>query len=278
MSGCPCGDSIDAFFSYDTPKVAVIRDRRLGLTYFGLLFLVFVYIILYLVIYKKRYLMLESPQGIVRTSLYSPPKDSRPALVELPYCITDWRAGSRLNQTDLLDPGDPHPCVWWDAYDVAYPNLEETALLITTSVKTESQSISPDCTLFDPACAYVSKDSAPLYFVADIERFSLLVDHSFSAPIVGVSANSVDLHGRIVNAQGNSFVLSEESSVGIIGMPDLLSISDLLQAAGISSLDQRSSNKSGSGTFRSDVCFIYFFFFFLFLSSSFFFFLLLSIS
>lgn len=52
----------DDIFSYNTPKIVKVRDRRLGIPYYFFMIVIFVYIV-YTVIVNQRYLITESPGG-----------------------------------------------------------------------------------------------------------------------------------------------------------------------------------------------------------------------
>ena len=59
----------DDLFAYDTFKIVTIRDRRLGLIHYGLMTVIFAYIVLYNIVYEQGYIKFEDPVGSVRTTL-----------------------------------------------------------------------------------------------------------------------------------------------------------------------------------------------------------------
>lgn len=183
-----------------------------------------------MVLWQKRYLALEPPEGSVRFSLLQPPVSS--AAGSLEYC-DDYSGNNTTNLIRVL------PCLWWDEADVLLPGEEETALLITTRVSPVHQQLPNNCTQRQPGCRYVvvpSDDESESYFIADIERFTLMIEHSYQASGTGLEGSSTSLPGEIVDEDGNVIVFSD-SQVGVFGKQDIFTIKDLLVAAGISSLD-----------------------------------------
>lgn len=248
------GYSWDQLLSYETPKIAVINDRRLGVLYYTLIALVFIYVAADVVLIEKRYLQLQAPVGSVRFSLLAPqnanPPTVPPPASTLPYCAQSGNAG--------INGGKTYPCIYWDEDYVLYPSIEATAMFITTRVSNTSQVQEDGCSMEDNTCTFVDAEppSVPNY-IANIENFTILFDHSFYTSI-GISGNSNELPGRLLDNKGKPMKVQPPNMVGDASQNgrtgDIFTIAQILQAAGIKSLDQP-SQASANRTIRDDVCF-----------------------
>ncbi|EAL63456.2 hypothetical protein DDB_G0288061 [Dictyostelium discoideum AX4] len=237
----------DSLFSYSTIKIVRIRDKRLGILHFAFLIGIILYIIVGTIFLQKKYLVLESPIGSIRTSLMAP--SVKPT--DLPYCLK--------NGTDTSYDGYPNkPCQYWDEYLVLYPPSEESSMFITTRCTQETQSTVNGCNLSEPTCVYNTTSSSDFY-IANVENFTILLDHTLSAPSLGIQYNGAQLNGQLLDTDGNPMSLPPPNIVGVKGSPDIMSLQGVLTAAGVESLDSQGlANKSR--TIRDDgiliLCFI----------------------
>lgn len=247
------GYSWDQLLSYETPKIAVINDRRLGLLYYTLLFLVFAYVAADVVLIEKRYLRLQAPVGSVRFSLLSPqtatPPVVPPPATTLPYC---QQSGSQY-----YGGGPTYQCIYWDEDYVLYPSVEATSMFITTRVSNTSQTQENGCSMDVNTCRFVDTEPAsPPNYIANIENFTIMFDHSFYTSL-GIEGNSNELPGQLLNHLGKPVSVSAPNRVGNAAANglsgDILSVGEILTAAGISSLDDP-SQASTNRTIRDDVC------------------------
>ena len=159
--------------------------------------LIFLYVILYSVIYKCAYLTRESPVGTVRFQLQQPTAinsgtpcdptdnacdDAFTPLEELDYC----------SQNKNVDPKIwKWPCTYWDANQDVY--MTQSALLMTTRVAQYNQT--RQCGDTSMTCSKLWKNDLPLVegktsLIADIEKYTLLLDHTVVAPSINVSASA----------------------------------------------------------------------------------------
>eukprot|EP01090_Pellita_catalonica_P000830 TRINITY_DN10589_c0_g1_i1.p1 TRINITY_DN10589_c0_g1~~TRINITY_DN10589_c0_g1_i1.p1 ORF type:complete len:271 (-),score=40.19 TRINITY_DN10589_c0_g1_i1:66-878(-) len=112
-------------------------------------------------------------------------------------------------------------------------------MFISTRVTKLNQTLTPDgCQLEnDPRCHYVTLSSNMIY-IADIEAFTMLINHAMFVPGFGMQANSIDLPGALLDSHGHPIHnLPVNNSVGEKGKDDILDVSLILRAAGIESLD-----------------------------------------
>jgi len=220
-----------------------IRDKRLGILHYLFILLIIAYIVGWTIFYEKRYLLLDSPVGSIRTSLQSaqtkgliPPPPS-----QLPYC---WLP----NQTQYHNFPNLN-CSYWDENFVVYPIVEQTAMFITTRVDISEQTLfPPGCSLDDNTCTYQPSDDQQSIYIGNIEHFTLLLDHSMYVNGLGLQANSLQLPGSILDSHGKEIhKLPINNSVGHEGAQDILDVSVLIHASGVFSLD----NPSGANASRS---------------------------
>jgi hypothetical protein len=92
----------------------------------------------------------------------------------------------------------------------------------------------------DYRCKYVdNQNETAVYYIADIEHFTMLIDHTIYAPTVQITANARDIDGVLLDNNGKAMQLAKPNIVGK-GSSDILELQTLLKCAGITSLDQPS--------------------------------------
>jgi len=215
--------------SYKTVKIVDIRDKRLGLLHYVCMLGIFIYIIIYTIIVAKGYLSIEIPVGNARlqwrrgynqfpignVSANTIPDPTPPQY--LPYC-GQTNAGIPLVITSNVNPSfcytpspgetnyiyvyENYPCFYWDEVDAVYPSTEANAIHLTTRVSDTVQQLS--CDLLNYTCAYTSVGSTQTYYVADVENFTLFIDHTMKASKSGISRNGRYIPGNLVDQNGNS--------------------------------------------------------------------------
>jgi hypothetical protein len=246
-SWCP---SLDSLLSYSTVKIVQINDKRLGLLHYCFMLCIFGYILGYTILYQQRYLLLQAPFGSLRMSLKSPQSRGLTPVPEtkLPYC-------KQRNAT--YNGYKNNECIYWDEDFVLFPPIEATAMFVTTRVSITEQSA--NCDLRNSTCRYLPVSNTSHFYIADPENFTILIDHSVYANEVGIQANSQDLPGSMVDLDGHTMHDPfPGDAIGISGKLDIIHLSFLLQAAGITSLDNASSyNKSDSMRFDGVVVLVF---------------------
>eukprot|EP01101_Sappina_pedata_P001130 TRINITY_DN11239_c0_g1_i1.p1 TRINITY_DN11239_c0_g1~~TRINITY_DN11239_c0_g1_i1.p1 ORF type:complete len:403 (+),score=80.14 TRINITY_DN11239_c0_g1_i1:82-1209(+) len=213
-----------------------IRDRRLGLLHYISLFLIISYVFGWTIMYEKRYLLMDQPLGSLRLSLQKPVNPR--ALAQLDYC-----SQTQPNINGISN----NPCQYWDQNLVMFPSTEQQAIFVTT--RTTLTNMTLECSWSEPNCTYTQAGPATIY-VADIERFTLMIDHAFTAPVMGLQKNANSLIGQLLDSEGNEMVLNGTNVVGKQGYNDIMEIDILLEAAGITSLNLPFDN-TNSSTMRS---------------------------
>ena len=268
---------IDTFFAYRTARTVAIRDRRLGLSLLFLQLSIAGYVIIYQIILQQSYLAPSDLVGSVRLQMLAPSSEYRWDNGKAPYCTgVTTLDGPRATDYTILDGTYAYTpngnvnganffpqraCTFYDETS-ALPLTETDRVFLTTeerttvqSVNTSSCSAAAAVSLSSPSCVFIppySKSDPNVTqraFVADVEFFTLLVDHNMNAPLAGLSFTSKQMAGRLLDASGKVIDACASYSiygpdacpdfiaVGVSGYPDILSIRTLMQAAGVTTLD-----------------------------------------
>eukprot|EP00727_Mastigamoeba_balamuthi_P001432 m51a1_g11286 putative p2x receptor (291) ;mRNA; r:30589-31959 len=234
------GDLVDDLLSYETVHVVRIRDKRLAVLHYLCMLSVLLYIGLYTIFWQKRYLLLEQPSGTVRVNALKPA--SYVPMAELPYCSQS--AGANRS-------GWVHECTLWDEAMAVYPTGQDSEFTLTTRATTSRQALD-GCELTEDNCSFVPQARDVVNFVADVEHFTLLIDHSFFAHQVGIQANARDIVGVLRDCHGKEMKVSGPNQIGVKGEYDILEVQKILEAAGISTFDQISTASPGNVSMRYD--------------------------
>jgi hypothetical protein len=250
-----------------------IRDRRLGIMNVAFKFLIFVYVVIYNVIILQGY---KAQGEVVGTARFQPRAADisfqRPPSLHR-YCKVPGRSSYNSSDGRLFDL-PTFPCRYLDTYDSVYPPIESEALFVSTRVNDTMQRLPSNCqNLPVPSCTYKSY-SLDTYFVPEIELVTVLMDHTMSVPSLNISKSSLEMSGMILGpdldpsrpidpcALYNRYEIpcptlastngSYAIAFGTDGLPDIVALGTLLEAAGVLSLDTVSGTaaKFNSETFR----------------------------
>eukprot|EP01113_Clastostelium_recurvatum_P036421 TRINITY_DN5187_c0_g1_i3.p1 TRINITY_DN5187_c0_g1~~TRINITY_DN5187_c0_g1_i3.p1 ORF type:complete len:271 (+),score=34.87 TRINITY_DN5187_c0_g1_i3:65-877(+) len=231
-------------FAYSTVKVVKIRDARLGILHYIFILVIIAYISIYSIAYEKHYLKTEAPIGSVRLNLMQ--SHHLTPSTQLNYC-------AQTNRTEL-NGFEIYPCVYWDEYLAVYPQIEEYSVFATSRVTISYQGLN-NCSLTDSSCEYVEMTNDTTYYIANLEQFTLLIDHTMFAPNLNIQRNAESLPGYMVGPDGKVMPgldgSNPNNTIGVAGQSDIVPLSTLLTAAGISSLDEVSQTNNTIST-RND--------------------------
>ncbi|ORZ31031.1 hypothetical protein BCR44DRAFT_1443346 [Catenaria anguillulae PL171] len=238
----------DDVLAYKTFKTVKVRDRRLGGLHLFFSTCILVYII-YTIIDKQLYLATENVTGgAVRTTIKPPASLATP-----PYCTNGTR------------------CMYLSSSQVT-PDSEEGTIFVATRISlTNATGIPPDCNPFAPVDTRCQpqfpKAQEVDYYAADVENFTIMVEHTVRGFATSISLRNGDLEGtlldtdnrvmRVYTPTGTSTAVASEIVDRHVGMDqkqlvrrpekvpgDVFSVADLLRAANVSSLDLPSSSPS----------------------------------
>ena len=131
----------------------------------------------------------------------------------------------------------------WEEFDVLYPASENGAAFLTTRVTLSSTPITqPGCTMpgfeaTSTACAYRHSSiedagNKTSFFIADIEEFTLKINHGVAGEQTDIFATSASMPGKLIDVEGN--VIQRWPDEARPNLPrDILKVSTLLRAAGV---------------------------------------------
>lgn len=188
------GTDVDDILSYSTPRVAVLRDRQLGALKFCFMFFIFLYIVIFNIFYKGAHFRREPIHGLTRLQLQQPTQRCNPMDVdcksaytnfeELPYC-SEYKGENASKAAK--------PCAYYDAAEL--PIQTPNGLLLPSYIEKfqQARACRPDAAN-EFECqrkyAFTNKlgelqggsgraEPTSISYVADLEDFTLLLDHSF---------------------------------------------------------------------------------------------------
>lgn len=187
--------------------MVVVRDIRLGMLYYILVGLVFVYIVVWEIWGNLHYLDFARPQHTVRMTLQQPTKngcnpkhedceDEFPHLSSLPYCCQDEDcAQDSADELDVSRIVVKSYCAYFDGVEAALPG--DRSLLITTHRKTYQQRRNASCAGPRPCEKLWLQENKKVdaAYVAGVEKFTLLIDHSVNQREFGIMSESVQMRG-----------------------------------------------------------------------------------
>ena len=201
----PCGYSsynCDKRLAYRTPMGVSILDWRLGCLKYIFMLLIFAYVIIFNVIYNCGYLIQDVPVGHVRFQLQQPTvltakgapcdptenscDDAFTPVKDLAYCRQNPSSKSKT------------PCTYWDANQDVHST--QSSVLLTTRVAEYNQT--RECGSGTPTCKKLWLNTPPnvegeTFLIADMERYTLLLDHTVIAPNINVSASGRQCPGYL---------------------------------------------------------------------------------
>lgn len=274
----PYVGDVDTFFAYRTTRVVAIRDKYLGLGLISLQLAVGLFVVIYQVILAQNYMTNSDLVSSVRLQMKAPSTEFQWPNGDAPYCsgVTSLSGPRAIDFT--IDPmtqryaytpnGNTVGATYFEQRDCEYldetsamPLTETDRVFLSSEERLTVQTVdaaacsnalsSPSC-VFAPAYDKNNPNVTRRTFVADIEYFTLLVDHNMNAPLAGISYSVKQMIGRLLDTKSKPFNpcsaysmypdCPEYVAVGVSGLPDIVSIRTLLEAAGVSSLDALSGS------------------------------------
>ena len=255
----------DEAFAYTTVKMVRVHDRRLGILHYAFMGLIMAYIVVYVLIVSKEYMLVDLPEGTVRLGLLPPkacPDEAagqcdgfRRLPTDLPYCTGGPVAPG------LLMPA-PFECRYEDESFVVWPPVEQRGFFAATRITERQQqlpgtcdSTGPDGPRPDPSCfdwEPAAGTAEQVYYPAQIEWFTAFIDHTMTASRLGLSYSwpSEGLFCRgIFDSEGKQLEPCDDyanvdacraANVTLeTGRRNIVPVKTLLRAAGIDDLDTR---------------------------------------
>jgi len=228
----------DDLFAYSTIKLVTIRDRRLGILHYLFMLAIFVYIIVYTIIIQQRYLKTEVPFGSIRATLREPAEFVDAATI--PYCLQNQASYQGRENYD---------CAYMLGRDSPYPPAPIDNIFITTRIKDSIYQPPPNCTTppsitglpTDLNCAPSTTSSIDTrYWINDVEHYTVYIEHAIYGEVTDITATNSGLKGALQFPDGSTIEIANGGPYRS-GTGDIFTVSDVLDAAGVGSLDGVSS-------------------------------------
>jgi len=174
-----------SFLVYDTVSIVRINDKRLAILHYVCLLAILIYIFIWTIWYNQAYYAYESPVGTVRINPMAPAERQGGKWAEikdLPYCKYGDR--TTLNGFPLQN------CKYYDSSIDVFPQAVDSSITISTRIKFSMQNTSN--TYFNTSdTVWTDEDgTVETFYLADIENFTLQIDHTFFAPTLDIQNNA----------------------------------------------------------------------------------------
>jgi len=169
----------DDLFAYETQKVVRIRDRRLGLLFYFLLFLVACYVVGFQILYDNEHFKRKDVMGTGRITIQQPTKRCNP---NKPDCLSDYSALQTLPYCESYSGTSDmvrRKCVFADQHSLTPFGMLSEDMLVPTRI--DSQVEHRGCQPGDDTCdnEFMLDADPEVIYVADIERYTVMFVHSF---------------------------------------------------------------------------------------------------
>jgi len=178
---------LDDVLSYQTQKVVVIRDRRLGCLYALICAVIIIYVGVFQLLFSNEHFPRKVVTGTSRLTIQQPTKDGCDPNVE--GCKSDFKSLEQLEYCKeymgdtQLTGSYRKPCVFADRHSMAPNGMLEAHLLIPTVVESEVENKGCEPSLANGHNCdeeYKSNPSKESVFVADIENYMIHISHTYT--------------------------------------------------------------------------------------------------
>eukprot|EP00041_Stephanoeca_diplocostata_P021766 m.513659 g.513659 ORF g.513659 m.513659 type:complete len:463 (-) comp21906_c1_seq13:2452-3840(-) len=257
------GDA-DDLLAYSTPKMVKVRDWRLGGLNYAFQLAIAIYIIIWAVIINAGYNELEPVSaGSVNIQL------RRAGLTDFvdtentyPYCCALDGDTATWNSTTLCNGTTAYsrtglPCLWWNDLAADYQVGLDSSIAVTSRVDISTE---PRCDLDewhrDTTCLTEASESG--YYVAGVEKFTLLIQHGVAGLIVDKSGKNTGdterMEGVMLDTADEEVFLKAEQGMDFKNrIGDIIEIEEILNASGVALDAERPDAVSGdTSTVRYD--------------------------
>eukprot|EP01012_Entosiphon_sulcatum_P050914 TRINITY_DN6988_c0_g1_i1.p1 TRINITY_DN6988_c0_g1~~TRINITY_DN6988_c0_g1_i1.p1 ORF type:complete len:486 (+),score=96.69 TRINITY_DN6988_c0_g1_i1:51-1460(+) len=206
---------LDETFSYVTFRKVKLRDRWLGLVNFFLQLAIFLYVIVWEIVLKKGYLLMEPPAGNTRISLECK-ADCYSAIQQEVFGGTSYCTNASRGLGVV--PHVRQDCMFMAPLAASYPPGLGNRLLITTRISYTNYTWNCDASDWEcwranwnkacntgPPCEPEGLAKRQDFFAAGVEHFTLLLDHNVrGSQQVTKAKNLRNMQGALVDCNGNT--------------------------------------------------------------------------
>lgn len=202
---------MDSLLVYDTTKIVQIRDKRLGAIYYSLLGLTIAFVVGYEILYCNDHFERRDVKGTPQLSIQQPTvnacnpshadcySDFMP-LGDLPYC--DVYQGN----SSAVAAENRHECIFADKFTLSPYGASEQGLLLPTRIDRMNEtrlcrpSLENNYTCLNE---FQIAGTTGIRYVADIERYTLLLAHSYGRDTIrGNNNNLMGYYNECIEPRG----------------------------------------------------------------------------
>jgi hypothetical protein len=245
-----CGIDLDDMCAYSTPKMTIIRSWKLGMISNCLKVATVCYIIIGPMYTDRGYMkMSDVDGGGVKTTVFAP---GSPVLRN--YCCNcDPTTGNPAEPNATFPSPEYHYCNsiggqpgaccgQMDERGMRSVIQEANGVAVATNFKYETFAATEEGCNFPttPECAIVNTETGPMYYMMDVESFTIGVSHALSAVDLNQVVSLGAMRGKLMDSANEEVIREWPSSEPVSGQNqeagrtlDIFSIQELLTAAGV---------------------------------------------
>lgn len=204
------GKDIDELFAFQTVKIEIIKDRSLGIMSKIATILIFIAVVIVQILYQGKHFTREEPHGIQRVTLQQPVQACNPSKLE---CLMNYTSVSKLAYCEQFTGASElqkRPCEYFDSGEVMIE--AQGGMLLTSFTKNYKQKDAcegfaaqgkpcPRKWMFEDARGGIQRGTGhatPNFqaFVADLDDFTLLIDHSVRSESGAIAYDDGQMQGH----------------------------------------------------------------------------------
>uniref|UniRef100_A0A7S4S0U2 Uncharacterized protein n=1 Tax=Alexandrium monilatum TaxID=311494 RepID=A0A7S4S0U2_9DINO len=199
--------SFESFLHYKAPKYVEVRSLNLGVLSKIPYLCIFLYIVVWQILLENRHMMSSGPAGMARLQLQRPTArhcnpNHRDCLADftpisgLEYCLPNHEdVSSKVSARQGEKAGGRLPCWYMDEKQMNRVGFQHFTLMVPTRITRQKQKSTGNCGPDSKkACKNVfefTDDEEESVYVADVERFTLLIETAFTLPPEDLSKTPV---------------------------------------------------------------------------------------
>mmetsp|Transcript_54575 Transcript_54575/g.159331 ORF Transcript_54575/g.159331 Transcript_54575/m.159331 type:complete len:503 (+) Transcript_54575:83-1591(+) len=191
---------VQALRQYQTAKIVQLHDARLGTLYYGLVLLIVLFVVGYEILYCNDHFAKRDVSGTPFMNIQQPTLNACNPNRE--GCLSDFTPLTDLSycsvfagNSTLATPEERSPCVYMDHHSLVPNPSTSGRIFIPTRVdrRTEVRDCQPDAdNNFTCGNEYRIVNQTGVNYVADIERYTLLIAHTYQRDAVSGNNNLLE--------------------------------------------------------------------------------------
>mmetsp|Transcript_15263 Transcript_15263/g.24893 ORF Transcript_15263/g.24893 Transcript_15263/m.24893 type:complete len:558 (+) Transcript_15263:74-1747(+) len=196
--------NLDDTLAYETRKIVRIRDKRLGIVHLIFVSVIALYVVGFQILYLNGHFEKRDVDGTARMTIQQPTRNG--CNPNKPYCKSDFHALTELPYCSVyagvsneVAPEHRRACTFADQHTLAPFGMLQGEMLVPTRIDQmrEHKGCSPEAANgYTCDNEYEIDSDHHVTYVADIERYTILVSHTFSRR--HIEGNNVNIQGHLM--------------------------------------------------------------------------------